>query len=114
VRVLLVEDNSLLALMCSDWISELGHEVVGPVTSSRNALQVIENNDLDAAILDVDLGKGDSSYPVAEALQRRGVPFAFATGYHDPAVAHHFDEIPVLCKPFVFEDVEKLLAQLPG
>jgi CheY-like chemotaxis protein len=80
-RVLLVEDEALIAMeLCSD-LESLGWEIVGPAATAEEAMQLMNNAPLpDAAILDVNLG-GKMVYPFAEWLQQRGVPFLFCTGY---------------------------------
>ena len=78
-RILVVDDEPLISAMTEEWLSELGHVVVGPAHNLAAALKLVEM-DMDAAIVDVSLGK-DNSYPLAEALSARGVPFALATGY---------------------------------
>lgn len=65
--------------MLADWLSELGHKPVGPAYSVDGALALIETSDTDAAILDVSLGK-QSSFPIADRLETRGIAFVFATG----------------------------------
>ena len=92
-RILVVDDEPLISAMTEDWLSELGHVVVGPAHNLAAALKLAEM-DLDAAIVDVALGK-DKSYPLADALSARGVPFALTTGYGpdgiEPEVPRPFD-----------------------
>ena len=80
LRVLLVEDESMVALLLEDMLAELGHEVVGPVARLDKALEMAQRQALDVALLDVNLN-GKEIYPVAEALAAREVPFVFVTGY---------------------------------
>jgi CheY-like chemotaxis protein len=108
LRVLLVEDEGLVAMMLEDLIADLGCEVAGSLATVASALAWIEaGGAADIALLDVNLS-GEPVYPVAEALQARGVPFAFATGYgegHDP----RFKDTPLLGKPIRQERLEALL-----
>lgn len=78
-RILIVDDEPLIAMLAGDWLDELGHETVGPALSLAEAL-ALADGDFDAAILDVSLG-ADTSFALADRLMARGVPFAFATGY---------------------------------
>jgi CheY-like chemotaxis protein len=78
-RILVVDDEPLVSMLVEDWLVELGCEVVGPARSVQEGLDMAGSADLDGAILDINLG-GNNSYAVAETLERRGVPFAFATG----------------------------------
>ncbi len=97
-RVLLVEDEALVALMIQDCLTECGHSVIGPISRASDALQAAKESDYDAAILDIDLGDG-MAYPVADILSARGVPFVFVTGYEADAVDDRFGNVPVLQKP---------------
>ena len=75
-----------------------------------DALALIESRDMDLAILDVNLN-GTESYPVADALAARGVPFMFATGYGGEGLRESYRHVPVMRKPFQQRDVEELLSQ---
>ena len=79
LRVLLVEDEMLVALMVVDMLERLGHEVIGPATRLKQAIELAQREAFDLAILDVNL-QGTESYPVTEVLVMRGIPFVFASG----------------------------------
>ncbi|EQB06414.1 hypothetical protein L288_11220 [Sphingobium quisquiliarum P25] len=80
-RVLLVEDEFLVAMHIEDMLVDLGYKVVGPVSRLEDALKLVHSGEpIDAALLDVNLA-GERSWPVARALRDRGIPFLFATGY---------------------------------
>jgi CheY-like chemotaxis protein len=79
-RVLLVEDEPIVAWLLKDMLVDLGLMVVGPAASVNQALAMIDAESIDMAVLDVNL-KGQMSYPIADALVARGVPFVFSTGY---------------------------------
>lgn len=81
-RTLVVEDSFLLGLQMKTDLEQLGMEVLGPVPSVQAAIDMIDQNPVDAAILDINLGN-ETSFPVAHALQERGIPFVFITGYDD-------------------------------
>ena len=78
-RILVLDDEPLISMLVEDWLTELGCEVVGPARSVEEGLDIAGSAELDAAILDVNLG-GKNSFLVADALKQRGIPFAFATG----------------------------------
>ena len=80
IRVLIVEDEVLLALHLEDLLISLGHEVAGHATRIEMAIEFAYKSDIDFAILDINVA-GTKSFPVADILRRRGVPFIFATGY---------------------------------
>jgi CheY-like chemotaxis protein len=109
-RILLVDDEPLISAMTTDWLSELGHIVVGPAHSLAAALKLAEM-DLDAAIVDVALGK-DMSYPLADALSARGVPFALATGYGPEGIEPRHRARSTLGKPFEFATFRRVVDQL--
>jgi CheY-like chemotaxis protein len=110
-RILVVDDEPLIAMMVEDWLVELGCEVVGPVGSVEEGLTMAGTADLDGAILDVNLG-GRNCFSVAHALKQRDVPFAFATGDSRIDKEADFSDPILLSKPFVFDDVKKVLGKL--
>jgi PAS domain S-box-containing protein len=106
-RILLVEDEALVAMMMRDSLVELGFSVVGPFDRADEALACASDQPLDAAILDVNLG-GDLVYPVAERLTRRDVPFVFVTGYDAENIDTRYAHVPVLQKPIEREVLQGL------
>jgi CheY-like chemotaxis protein len=110
-RVLILEDEPLIAMMVQDWLDELGCETVGPAGSASDALALMGGVELDGAILDVSLG-GHDSFAVAAALRERAVPFAFATGHGADRIDAQFKDVPTLLKPYDFEKVRQVLATL--
>lgn len=115
-RILLVEDEPIVAMMVEDMLTELGAVVVGPASTLDRALALVEANDLDAALLDVNLGH-ERSHGVARLLAERGVPFVFATGYGD-AGSDGFTDAPVIQKPYREEQLaavlERAIASAPA
>jgi|EndMetStandDraft_4_1072995.scaffolds.fasta_scaffold11838_3 DNA-binding response OmpR family regulator len=99
-RILIVEDQALLALELQFAFEDEGAEVIGPALSLPAARQtVIEGTEIDLAVLDVDLAGADV-YPVAAMLQQRGVPFVFHTGHGTEAEIHaHFPAATICIKP---------------
>ena len=97
-RVMIVEDEALVAMMVEDMLDDLGCEVAGSFGAVRDALAWLGGNPPpDGAVLDVNIG-GEMVFPVAEQLRERGVPFVFATGYGD-LPREGFESIEVLAKP---------------
>jgi two-component sensor histidine kinase/DNA-binding response OmpR family regulator len=107
--VLLVEDEPLVAMMLADMLSELGHMVDGPYSRLKDAMGAARNGDIQAGILDVNLG-GESIYSLAEVLNSRGVPFVFVTGYSAESIDRRFAHIPVLQKPIERQKLQAILA----
>ena len=107
--VLLVEDENLVAILLEDMLAELGHSVVGPVARLSKALEMVQHEPIDVAILDVNIN-GEQSYPIAEALAARNIPFLFSTGYGQGSLPTQYRDRPMLQKPFRKHDLEELLA----
>jgi DNA-binding response OmpR family regulator len=108
LRVLLVEDQMIVAMEVEDILRGLGCVVVGPVGTLKSAVRLAREEALDAAILDVSLD-GDKVFPVAEELQRRGISFLFATGYEEQILPAKWHGVPRIAKPFRREKLEKLI-----
>jgi CheY-like chemotaxis protein len=109
-RVLVVEDEAMVAMLVEDMLTELGHSVVGPAMRLDRALPLAREAEFDFAILDVNLG-GQLSYPVAEVLRARGIPFIFATGYGRNGVEDAYRDTITLMKPFERSDVQRAFAR---
>jgi CheY-like chemotaxis protein len=110
-RILVVDDEPLISMLVGDWLGDLGCEVVGPAGSVEGGLKLIASGPLDAAILDINLA-GENSYSVANALQEKGVPFAFATGDSGIDADSGFTDPLLLHKPFDFEAVKSVIGKL--
>ncbi|HEX4043671.1 MAG TPA: response regulator [Xanthobacteraceae bacterium] len=106
-RVLLVEDEALVAMMIQETLIDFGFQVVGPVSTASEALASARNSHFDAAVLDINLGDG-LVYTVAEILGKRGVPFVFVTGYDADSVDPRFSGVPVLQKPIERDMLQKI------
>jgi two-component sensor histidine kinase/DNA-binding response OmpR family regulator len=109
-RVLLVEDEALVAMMIQDTLVEFGFQVIGPVSTASGALAAARESHFDAAVLDINLGDG-LVYTVAEILEKRGVPFVFVTGYDADSVDVRFSGVPLLQKPIERDMLQKIFAQ---
>lgn len=110
-RVLLVEDETLIAMLLEDAILELGCEVVGPAARVETAKRIIEHERFDCALVDIKL-RGHSAYPLAKMLDARGVPFGFVTGYDLDRVDTQFRGHPVLHKPFNVAQLKAVLVSM--
>lgn len=108
-RILLVEDEPLIAMMLEDFLEILDHQVAGIADTVAAALALIEAGGVDAAILDVNLRDGEQSWPIADALAAKGIPFVLATGGSGDSVAESHRDRPILSKPFTMDGVEKAL-----
>ena len=107
-RVLVVEDEVAISMLLEDMLMELGAEVVGPASRIAGALDLVAGETLDLAILDVNVG-GQPIYPVAEALDAKGVRYLFSTGYGSNGLEEAYRGKLVLQKPFTEKELEKMV-----
>lgn len=99
-RVMVVEDESLVAMLLETILHDLGCDVVGPVSNIGDGLRAVAGETtLDAAVLDVNVA-GQEVFPIAEALKARGIPFVFSTGYGESGLPDHWRGHPTVQKPF--------------
>jgi CheY-like chemotaxis protein len=110
-RVLIVEDEVLLAMHLDGLLSALGHEVTGQAMRIDKAMVLARESDIDFAVLDINVA-GTKSFPVADILRQRGIPFAFATGYGTEGLIDKYLNTPALRKPYSQEDLERVIAQI--
>lgn len=113
LKVLVVEDEALVSMLVEDMLTDLGCTIVGPAAEIEEALKLATTADIDAALLDVNLG-GRPIFPVADALKARGVPFAFASGYGEAGLTEDHKGATVLQKPFREADLRRVLESLVG
>ena len=106
-RVLVVEDEALVAMMIQECLAEFGYRIVGPVCTATEAAAKAQDGQFEAAVLDINLGDG-AVYPIADTLAARGVPFVFITGYDAESVAARFRKVPVLQKPIEREMLKRV------
>jgi CheY-like chemotaxis protein len=108
LRLLVVEDESHVAMLIEDMLADMGCHVVASVARVSEAIKLIETTDIDVAVLDVNVA-GEKVFPVAEKLQDRKIPFVFATGYGADGVREDFRAHPVVPKPFPQSQLQKAL-----
>jgi CheY-like chemotaxis protein len=111
LRVLVVEDEMMVAMLIEDMLTDLGCAVVGPASRLDEAIELANAGEIDCAVLDVNLG-GQPIFPLADILRGRGVVFAFATGYGDAGLRDVDKGTPVLQKPFREGDLARVLGEL--
>jgi two-component sensor histidine kinase/CheY-like chemotaxis protein len=109
-RVLLAEDETLVAMMMQDLLHRLGFEVDGPFRTVSEAVEAARTRRVTAAILDISLGN-ERIYPVADVLASRGVPFAFVTGYGSEAIDRRYANEYHLQKPVSIESLTQFLSK---
>src|SRR5215212_1978944 len=107
-RVLVVEDEALVAMLIEDMIHDSGDEMVGSACRLSDALVLAQETQADVALLDINLGAA-LAYPVADVLRQRGVPIVFTTGYGSAGLGERFQDRPILDKPFDQHSLEKAI-----
>ena len=107
-RILVVEDEALIAMLVEDALLEAGAQVLGPAATVEEALALFEAEHPDAAVLDINLA-GQASTPVADRLVEHKVPFVVATGYGAAGLPERHRGVPVLAKPY---DPRELISAL--
>ncbi|WP_336492616.1 response regulator [Methylobacterium nigriterrae] len=110
-RVLVVEDEYVIAMDIGRCLQEAGAVVAGPVPDAEQALALIEAAPLDAAVLDVNL-RGEPVYVVADRLKERGVPYLFATGESQIADRSDYRSRPKLEKPILGTELVRAVGKL--
>ncbi len=111
MRILVVEDETMVSMLLEDYLEELGCDVVGSVADVQQAIEMSQRGSIDGAILDVNLG-GTPSYPVAAALDEMAIPYLFITGYGEAGLDADYRDRPVLQKPFTVSTFQQCLSDL--
>lgn len=109
LRVLVVEDEMMVSMLLEDMLSDFGCTLVGPAVRLEPAMRLVENGGFDIAILDVNLN-GDETYPIADALAARAIPFVFSSGYGARRLRAEYRSTLSLQKPFQPQELEQTLA----
>lgn len=112
-RILIVEDDPVLALMLEEYLELLGHEPAGSADCVAKALAILSDRDFDGAIVDVILADGETSDPVASALAASGIPFIVATGGFIEPPSPAYARCPLLMKPYTIKSLNEALGALP-
>ena len=110
LRILLVEDEMMVAMLEEDLLEMFGCKLVGPAASIAQALLLISTEAIDGAMLDVNLA-GHSIYPVADELARLGIPFIFVTGYGSQELEGDYNYRPRLPKPFRRLELQRVMIE---
>ncbi len=110
-RVLVVEDEMMILITLEDMLADLGCTSVSSAATVDQGLALMETQGFDAALLDVNLN-GAKSYPIADVLAARGVPFVFSTGCSDTGMVAGYRDRPVLRKPYHHQALVETLKRL--
>jgi DNA-binding response OmpR family regulator len=110
IRVLVVEDDALVAMLAQECLEEAGYTVVAVASGLQDALALATSLELDAAVLDLNL-RGEMSFPVVQVLRRRHVPFLICSGYDTTKMSALPQDIPALSKPVSPQRLTAALAE---
>ncbi|MBB4131698.1 response regulator [Xanthomonas sp. 3075] len=111
VRVLVVENDDMNAMLLELQLVQAGAVVMGPVGEVQEALQLIDTDAPDIAVLDYRLGNGETSEPVARRLAGRGIPFVLATGVASASIPSGFERGIILTKPYLADELVNALSR---
>lgn len=112
-RILVVEDESLVAMLLETILEDMGVTPVGPASNVDEGLKMATEEALDAALLDVNVA-GRHVFPIAEVLKARGVPFVFSTGYGEGGLPDEWRGHPTVQKPFTEAAIRQALMDVVG
>ena len=110
VRVLLVEDEAIIAMTAEDMLEELGCALAATASSLEEAFACVEKSAFDVALLDINLN-GRQSLPLAARLKEKGKPFVFTTGYGSAGSSADHADVPLVTKPYQINDLEGAIRQ---
>jgi len=110
-RVLVLEDEPLIAMVLVDILEEAGCTVIGPAHDAEQAAELLAGNEIDVAVLDVNLGSGRTSAAIADSLKSAGTPFIFATGYGEMGLRSSDREYLRVDKPYCADTIIATVAQ---
>ncbi|MDB5691439.1 MAG: response regulator [Alphaproteobacteria bacterium] len=113
VRILLVEDEAIIAMTAEDMAGALGCRIVASAATLAEALAAAERGGFDVALLDINLN-GVDSLPAAAWLKRQGLPFVFTTGYGSSGRDPAYDDVPLVTKPYRLADLGAAIAEALG
>ena len=109
MRIMIVEDEPLLAMLLEESLRELGHDVVATAATVEQGLAELDAVEIDMALLDFTLGEDSDAVPIALRLYERGVPFAYLTGHRSIPQEHAIPAAPLLMKPFTIDELDATL-----
>ncbi len=112
MRVLLVEDEPLLAMLLEESLNDLGHDPVGAVATVKQAMALLDAETVDCALLDFSLGSAENSVAVAQRLRLADIPFCYLSGHSSLDIGSGAPAAPMLTKPVSMRDLERALDQM--
>jgi len=113
MKVLVVEDEPLLAMLLEESLLELGHEVAGSAATVEQALATLDGGEVDFALLDYSLADETTAAPVAARLRGAAIPFVYLTGHRTLPLGDDIPRAPLLNKPFTLDQLDDALRDTP-
>jgi DNA-binding response OmpR family regulator len=113
MRVLVVEDEPLLSMLLEENVTELGHEVAGTAATVDQALALLDDVEVELALLDFSLGHQTTSVPIAVRLRESGIPFLYLSGHRSLVEEGEIPPAPLLTKPFSLEQLDAAIRGMP-
>lgn len=110
-RILIVEDSPVVAPFCAEVLDDLGCSVIGPAPNMAAARKLLDEEQIDAAIMDVHI-RGERVFPLCDLVAAKGIPFVLSSGYADWAMPEKWEDRPRLPKPYTIDEVEQALNAL--
>jgi DNA-binding NarL/FixJ family response regulator len=108
-RILIVEDEILIALDLAAALRDLGFDVIGPAATLAAGIELLDSDAPDGALLDINLGRGETSYPLARTCMARRVWFAFVTALDPANIPQDMRELPRMAKPWTRNDLQRTM-----
>lgn len=112
MKILVVEDEPLLAMLLEESLADLGHEATATAATVDQAFALLDETDIDCALLDFSLGRDTTSAPVARKLRERGKPFYYLSGHASLEHTDDTPEAPLLVKPVSLDALKKALMEM--
>lgn len=108
-QVLIVEDEYLVAMELEELLKEMGYQVVGPAARMNEAMELARDADIDFAVLDINVA-GTKSFPIADILRQRNIPFVFASGYGSDGLVDGYRDEAIVRKPYELDELKQAIA----
>jgi len=110
-KAFVVEDEDLVAMLTEDFLEVLGHEIAFSAATLQTGLEIAANEHFDFCILDINL-RGERSFPIADILTSRSIPYLFVSGYSREGIESRFVNVASLPKPFTLQALERAVSTL--
>ena len=110
-KAFVVEDEDIVAMLTEDFLEVLGNEIAFSAATLQTGLKIAASEQFDFCILDINL-RGERSFPIAEILTVRSIPYLFVSGYSREGIESQFVNVPLLSKPFTLQSLDMAISKL--